>query len=84
MGDYKIKDNYIWEYKVKRKNESSKTDLPKNRISKSFLTKEDALKYAKEKKSNWLQASLWFSKAGGKYSQIAGIGVSGKYSEKFY
>ena len=84
MSDYKIKDKYIWEYKFKRKNESTKTDLPKNRISKSFLSKEEALKYAKEKKITWLQASLWASKAGGKYSQIAGIGVSGKYSEKFY
>ena len=84
MSDYKIKDKYIWEYKLKRKNESTKTDLPKNRISKSFLTKAEDLKYAKDKKSNWLQAGLWASKAGGKYSQIAGIGVNGKYSEKFY
>ena len=49
---------FFWEYKVKRKNESSKRDLPKNRNSKTFKTKAEALAYAKDKKSNWLQATL--------------------------
>jgi len=74
---------FFWEYKVKRKNESTKRDLPKNRNSKTFKTKADALKYAKENKSKWLQATLYGSKTGAMFSVIGVIGISGNYSEKY-
>lgn len=74
---------FFWEYKVKRKNESTKRDLPKNRNSKTFKTKADALKYAKENKSKWLQATLYGSKTGAMFSIIGVIGISGNYSEKY-
>ena len=74
---------FFWEYKVKRKNESSKRDLPKNRNSKTFKTKAEALAYAKDKKSNRLQATLYGSKTGAMFSVVGVIGVSGNYSEKY-
>jgi len=76
--------DYFWEYKVKRKNEKNRRDLPKSRTSKTFKSKEEALTYAKEKKANWLQASLYEFIEGRGYVQIAGIGISGNYSEKFF
>ncbi len=74
---------FFWEYKTKRKNESSKKDLPKNRKSKNFKTKAEALNYAKENKSKWLQATLYGSKTGAMFSVIGVIGISGNYSEKY-
>ena len=76
-------EDYFWEYKVARKNEATKRDLPKSRISAHFKTKEQALKYAKDKKSTWLQAYLYQYKNGRGFVAIASINTKGVYSEKY-
>lgn len=75
---------FFWEYKVARKNEHLKKDLPKNRQSKTFKSKDAAIKYAKEKKDSWLQASLYEFKVGRGYCQIGSINTKGTYSEKYF
>jgi hypothetical protein len=80
-----IMETFFWEYKKNRKSEIKRNDLPKSRASKVFKTKKEALKYATERKSDWLQATLYKSvNGGGSYKQIAGIGIKGKYSETYF
>ena len=57
--------------------------MPKSRKSKNFKTKAQALKYANENKSKWLQATLYGSKTGAMFSVVGVIGISGNYSEKY-
>ena len=82
---FKIMETFFWEDKKNRKSEIKRNDLPKSRASKVFKTKKEALKYATERKSDWLQATLYKSvNGGGSYKQIAGIGIKGKYSETYF
>jgi len=81
---FKIMETFFWEYKKKRKSEITRNDLPKSRASKLFKTKKEALQYATERKSDWLQATLYKSVNGGSSKQIAGIGIKGKYSETYF
>jgi hypothetical protein len=77
-------DKYYWEYRVIRKNENLKRDLPKARMSKSFGSKTEAINFSKEKKDSWLQAALFESKQGKSTKQIGAINTKGFFSEKFF